>query len=118
MQFRATLFSLVLFGAGQASASCAEIGDEQLRLKCYDAVAQGPGSSCKMEDFTYSDYGSGLKVSGSMTCPKGRMDYRLYDGDDKLLVSGFTYFQGYSLQILERVPPPSELNIKYSVEQN
>lgn len=118
MRLRILLLTFLLFGAGQASASCAEIGDEQLRLKCYDAVAQGAGSSCKMEDFTYSDYGSGLKVSGSMTCPKGRMDYRLYDGDDKLLVSGFTYFQGYSLQILERVAAPSELNIKYSVEQN
>lgn len=110
---------------------CASVSGNTERLQCYDAMQQGfldfasdisesvaaGTSDCEIEDFNYRPHGSvGIELTGSMSCPSGRMDYRLYNGEE-FLTAGFTYFQGYSLRVLEDVlPVPENLSIRYTVE--
>ncbi|WP_306150617.1 hypothetical protein [Roseovarius sp. MMSF_3281] len=109
--------AIALLGGNPALAQCADITDSEKRLECYDAMANQASGVCEIEDFNYSTRGSYLKVTGAMTCADGKMNYRLYDGDDNFLTAGFTYFEGYALTILERIEAPDRLNIKYSIEQ-
>lgn len=102
--------------ASAAHSECAGITNEGERLACYDAQAKKAGDACSLEAFNFSPFGDGFKLTGAMTCAEGRLDYRLYDGDDKFLVSGFTYFQGHAVQIIEMMPAPDQINIKYSVD--
>ncbi len=99
-------------------AQCSIIENDAERLECYDAAVKNLPEPCEIEDFAFDSYGSGLKLTGAMTCSAGRINYRLYDGDDNFLVAGFAYFDGYSLVTMEDVPAPEMLNIKYSVERD
>lgn len=98
-------------------AQCSSIEDDTKRLECYDAATDSSPAPCEIEDFNFMQHGSGLKITGAMTCSNGRMNYRLYDGNENFLTAGFTYFEGHSLIIMERISPPNRINIKYSVEK-
>ena len=74
-------------------------------------------AACEIEDMSYRTEHGFIIISGAMSCPSGRIDYRLYDGDEKFVVAGTTFFQGHVLQIMEVGEGPPDINIRYSIAE-
>jgi len=108
--------------------------DNEKRLSCYDdlllefdevsSVLKGSkptaSKSCEIESWNFREKAGSAYITGSTTCAKGKLNYRLYrdeDGTD-FLVSGFTFIDGFAFQTYADVGNvPSRMSIKYTIER-
>ena len=71
--------------------------------------------ACAVEATSYSQRGSHTYVTGATTCAAGRLDYRIYSGE-QFITSGFTYFQGYAFQFYAPGALPEGFEMKYEIQ--
>ena len=77
--------------------------------------------ACEIEDWRYvAQSGDRLMLEGVTTCDKGRIIFRLYDGEGdaaKFVGTDDTYIEGHVFKTYVRdIQPPQALSIKYSIE--
>lgn len=84
---------------------------------CAFIASASAALACDIEDMSYRTEHGYIIITGAMSCPSGRIDYRLYDGDEKFVTAGSTFFQGHVLQIMERGDGPPSISIRYTITE-
>ena len=115
-------------GFSQSYRECFTIRDsESDRLSCYDAIlpqladlmeraSSDIGPKCQIEDWNYEGMAQKTVIRGAATCASGRLDFRLYDGDE-FLTAGTTFVRGFAFETIASVwPIPKAMQIKYVIE--
>jgi hypothetical protein len=90
-----------------AQSDCSKIIDDNDRLKCFDAQTSNSDTECKIENFNFTMRGTAIvKMQGTTSCGRGRLDYSLFDADGQFLDAGFHYFDGFVFEAYPDISPP------------
>lgn len=90
----------------------------EMALKEQQTAQNTADSTCKIEDWTYSEKAGSIYLNGSTTCKSGKLIYRLYDGEtDEFIASDFTYIDGFAFQSYTDGRMPKSIKIKYVIEE-
>jgi hypothetical protein len=81
-------------------------------------AAERTSGSCEIEDWKYENKAGSIYLNGTTTCPKGKLIYRLYDGQTgEFIASDETYIRGYSFQSYTDGLVPQGMKLKYVIEE-
>lgn len=98
--------------------------DDTARLACYDgltdkvaAATTSPKAGCQVDGWNLTKMGKQIHMSGSTSWSSGRLNCRLFDGDN-FLASGFTFSQGYAFQeYTDLNGAPAGMTMKFLIDE-